>query len=57
MAALKHKLVSPTSLFRLRSVGSHAADPLATDLSANQLLQLGWGDFRAQRHLNCNLGG
>ncbi len=57
MAALKHKLVSPSSLFRLRSVGSHAADPVATDLSANQLLQLGWGDFRAQRHLNCNLGG
>ena len=57
MARSKHKLVSPASLFRLRSVGSHAADPLATDLSANQLLQLGWGDFRAQRHLNCNLGG
>jgi LCP family protein required for cell wall assembly len=57
MAALKHKLVSPASLFRLRSVGAHVADPLATDLSANQLLQLGWGDFRAQRHLNCNLGG
>jgi LCP family protein required for cell wall assembly len=57
MAALKRKLVSPSSLFRLKSVGAHVADPLATDLSANQLLQLGWGDFRAQRHLNCNLGG
>jgi LCP family protein required for cell wall assembly len=57
MAALKRKLVSPRSLFRLKSVGAHVADPLATDLSANQLLQLGWGDFRAQRHLNCNLGG
>ena len=57
MGALKDKLASPASLFRLRSVGSHVADPLATDLSANQLLQLGWGDFRAQRHLNCNLGG
>ena len=21
------------------------------------MLQLGWGDFRAERHLNCNLGG
>jgi LCP family protein required for cell wall assembly len=57
MAALKRKLVSPSSLFRLKSVGAHVADPLATDLSANQMLQLGWGDFRAQRHLNCNLGG
>jgi LCP family protein required for cell wall assembly len=57
MTALKRKLVSPRSLFRLKSVGAHVADPLATDLNANQLLQLGWGDFRAQRHLNCNLGG
>lgn len=57
MSVLKQKLVSPSSLFRLKSVGAHVADPLATDLSANQLLQLGWGDFRAERHLNCNLGG
>ena len=57
MAALKGKLASPGTLFRLKSVGTHAADPLATDLSANQLLQLGWGDFRAESHLNCNLGG
>ena len=57
MAALKAKIVSPASLFKLKSLGTHVADPLATDLSANQLLQLGWGDFRAQRHLNCNLGG
>jgi polyisoprenyl-teichoic acid--peptidoglycan teichoic acid transferase len=57
MAALKRKIVSPLSLFHLKSLGTHVADPLATDLSANQLLQLGWGDFRAQRHLNCNLGG
>lgn len=57
MSALKSKLASPSSLFRLKSVGAHVADPLATDLSANQLLQLGWGDFRAESHLNCNLGG
>lgn len=57
MSALKSKLASPSTLFRLRSVGAHVADPLATDLSANQLLQLGWGDFRAESHLNCNLGG
>jgi anionic cell wall polymer biosynthesis LytR-Cps2A-Psr (LCP) family protein len=57
MTALKRKIVSPSSLLHLKSLGSHVADPLATDLTANQLLQLGWGDFRAQRHLNCNLGG
>jgi polyisoprenyl-teichoic acid--peptidoglycan teichoic acid transferase len=57
MAALRHKLATPSTLLRLRSVGSHAADPLSTDLSANQLLSLGWVDFRAQRHLTCHLGG
>src|SRR6185436_11843476 len=57
MTALKSKIVSPSSLLHLKSLGTHVADPLATDLSANQILQLGWGDFRAQRHLNCNLGG
>jgi LCP family protein required for cell wall assembly len=57
MTALKGKIVSPSSLFKLKSLGTHVADPLATDLSANQILQLGWGDFRAQRHLTCNLGG
>jgi anionic cell wall polymer biosynthesis LytR-Cps2A-Psr (LCP) family protein len=57
MTALKAKIVPPFSLFKLKSLGTHVADPLATDLTANQILQLGWGDFRAQRHLSCNLGG
>ena len=33
------------------------ADPLATDLTANEILQLGWVSWRAQRELQCNLGG
>jgi LCP family protein required for cell wall assembly len=57
MQALKHKLATPGTLLRLRSVGARAADPLATDLSAFELIQLGWVDFRSDRHLQCHLGG
>ncbi len=57
IAALKDRLVSPGTLFRLRSVGRELAGPLATDLSANEILALGWVEFRSQRKLSCNLGG
>lgn len=57
IAALKGELVSPATLLRLRRVGEQLASPLATDLSANEILALGWVDFRAQRTLACNLGG
>jgi hypothetical protein len=57
LAGLKSELVSPLSLFRLRSIGSAIGKPLATDLTANQLLELGWVEFRGQRALHCNLGG
>ena len=57
IAAIRAKLASPGSIFRLRKVGESVADPLATDLSANEILQLGWVSWRAQRELQCNLGG
>ena len=57
MQALKAKLVSPFSFFKLRSIGNEVMKPLATDLSANELLQLGWVQFRASTKLSCNLGG
>ena len=57
IAAIRSKLSSPTALFRLRSVGETVADPLATDLSASEIVQLGWVSWRAQRNLQCNLGG
>ncbi len=57
LAGLKSRLVSPASIFRLRSIGSAIGKPLATDLSANEFLELGWVEFRAQRALHCNLGG
>ena len=57
LRAIRHELVSPRSLLRLRTIGRELAEPLATDMSANQILSLGWVDFRAQRKLTCNLGG
>ena len=49
IAAIRGKLASPGSIFRLRRVGETVADPLATDLTANEILQLGWVSWRAQR--------
>jgi LCP family protein required for cell wall assembly len=55
--ALMHKLVTPASLFNLPSIGRDIAKPLATDLSANELIAMGWIKFRASRTLECHLGG
>ena len=49
IAAIRGKLASPGSIFRLRKVGESVADPLAADLTANEILQLGWVSWRAQR--------
>ncbi|HYX84524.1 MAG TPA: LCP family protein [Gaiellales bacterium] len=57
LQALMHELVTPSSLLHLTSIGSAIAKPLATDLSANELLGLGWLKFRAGRTLECHLGG
>jgi LCP family protein required for cell wall assembly len=45
------------SLLHLPSVGSSLAKPLTTDLSANELLGIGWIKFRASRTLECHMGG
>ena len=55
--ALMHKLVTPSSLFNLPSIGRDIAHPLATDLSATEILAMGWIKFRASRTLECHLGG
>jgi LCP family protein required for cell wall assembly len=57
--AMTGKLASPGTLLRLPFVGGDLAKPLTTDLSAGQLLQLGWVKFRANggRALHCRLGG
>jgi polyisoprenyl-teichoic acid--peptidoglycan teichoic acid transferase len=55
--ALMHQLVTPSSLFHLPSIGRDLAKPLATDLSAPELLAMAWIKFRASRTLECHLGG
>ena len=57
--AMTDKLVSPGTFLKLPFVGDDLVKPLTTDLSAGQLLQLGWVRFRANegRSLHCRLGG
>ncbi len=57
MQSIERQLVSPSSLLHLPSIGRDLAKPLATDLSANELIGLGWEKFRASRTLECHLGG
>jgi LCP family protein required for cell wall assembly len=57
LQALMHQLVTPSSIFHLPSIGRAVAKPLATDLSANELIGMGWIKFRAGRTLECHLGG
>ena len=44
-------------ILRLPFSGDELLRPLATDLSANQLLQLGWTKFRTGDTIRCRLGG
>jgi polyisoprenyl-teichoic acid--peptidoglycan teichoic acid transferase len=57
--AMTDKLVGAGTFVRLPFIGEDLAKPLTTDLSAEQLLQLGWVRFRANagRALHCRLGG
>ncbi len=57
--AMTSKLVSPGTFLKLPFVGGDLVKPLTTDLSAGQLLQLGWVRFRSNegRSLHCRLGG
>jgi LCP family protein required for cell wall assembly len=57
--ATADKLTSVRSAAKLPFVGDDVVKPLATDLGAGQVLQLGWAYFRAdsQKALHCRLGG
>ncbi|MGZ4482390.1 MAG: LCP family protein, partial [Gaiellales bacterium] len=57
MQGIVHKLATPSSLLNLPAVGREIAKPLTTDLSALQVLGLAWIKFRANRTLQCHLGG
>jgi LCP family protein required for cell wall assembly len=59
MQATTAKLTSAGVLARLPFSGDSMLEPLATDLTTGQLLQLGWVKFRASggNTLYCRLGG
>jgi polyisoprenyl-teichoic acid--peptidoglycan teichoic acid transferase len=59
MDAVAAKFTSPTTLLRMPFSGSGFAKPLTTDLTAAQLVQLGWVKFRASSSgsVHCRLGG
>jgi len=59
LQALMGKITSPGTLLRLPTRGDELLRPLVTDLTAGQLLQLGWVKFRApaSHALHCRLGG
>jgi len=57
--ATADKVTSVGVAMKLPFEGGSIVKPLATDLSAGQVLQLGWAYFRAdtKRALHCRLGG
>lgn len=59
LQAIAAKLTGIGTFVKLPFVGGDLLEPLATDLTANQFLQLGWVKFRAPtgRALHCRLGG
>ena len=56
LQAIENKLVSAGTFFRMPFIGGDLLKPLATDLTAGQLLQLGWRKFRGHT-LRCRIGG
>ena len=57
LQAIARGLASPSTLLHLPSVGRSIGKPLATDLSAGDILELGWRQMRAGSTLHCHLGG
>ena len=57
--AVGAKFTSPGTLVKVPFNGGSLAKPLTTDLSAGQLMQLGWLKFRASgdSSVHCRLGG
>ena len=57
LQALMSKLASFSTFIRMPFMGGALMKPLATDLSANQFIELGWNKFRAGKTIHCRLGG
>lgn len=55
--AVLSKITGVKTMLRLPWTGSDLLRPLATDLTASQLIQLGWIKLRASTTLHCRLGG
>ena len=57
--AMADEITSFSTFLRMPFIGDELAAPLATDLSANQFLQLGWVKRRTPSSglLRCRLGG
>ena len=55
--AVGDEIASFGTFLRLPFMGDELAAPLATDLSAWELAQLGWIRFRSSGSLRCRLGG
>ena len=57
--AIGDELTSPTTAARMPFIAKDVTSPLATDLTAGQLMQLAWVKFRSDddRALRCRLGG
>ncbi len=55
--AIMSKASGPGTLIKMPFVGDNLMKPVATDLSAWQLLQLGWVKFRTGSTIHCRLGG
>ena len=56
LRAVLKKMTSFSTLVKLPFVGGDLAKPLATDLSAFQLMQIGW-IYKRGNELHCRLGG
>jgi len=57
LQAVMSKLAGFGTYVRMPFIGGSLLKPLATDLSANQFLQLGWDKYRAGSTIHCRLGG
>ena len=57
LQATMSKLASFSTFMRLPLVGGSLVKPLATDLSTNDFMSLGWAKFRAGSTIHCRLGG
>jgi anionic cell wall polymer biosynthesis LytR-Cps2A-Psr (LCP) family protein len=59
LQAVMSKMTSPGTMVGLPFHGSKLVKPLSTDLTASQLLQLGWVKFRSSNgsSVHCRLGG